>query len=547
MFAFLAWLLFRYFLAMSFYNSEYQGYVYLFAVAAGILDFAAFLMAVSWSNGLREQALASGKNSILAHRVAGLGFFLTIIFGLFCASAELIESQSATGSTANFQGSVAIDQAISLPEGGCFTVPEVVPYTDHLGTVELDENYGGGKFYYAAPMEMITWQPSRPVRIWAVVDEFELSDGALTKNKTFVHIPQRSAYYNVFRLAVSNAEEHRGLQSASNAILVRLIDSPGLVASYYQGTNFWILIAYGSLALLIVSFPILYALAPRIREAANGAPADMETIAPSNDFTSQAIHAVPSFAKRRYWFGLHVLGFVALAFLMVASMPILPAIVVTITVPLLELWLLMRSFPHPKTRESIRMAVTWLMPVAMGFALILVVACIYRHGEYAQYDSTVILASRQSAPPEGTIVPVSEELKMRTDLTGSYWAPNDQTKAWRLVPLLKDDWEASEPVDLWVKSNDRLDSVSGAPPLRFARVLDDESDFRLSRAIADASTRHGVQPASNVLMLEPVAKPEQQLGEGNAFVLIGFTFCLLSWCASALFWPLVPEMTGMAD
>ncbi|MDP1560383.1 MAG: hypothetical protein Q8M16_03200 [Pirellulaceae bacterium] len=98
-------------------------------------------------------------------------------------------------------------------------------------------------------------------------------------------------------------------------------------------------------------------------------------LAPDTDSLVPAMRALAKSrwaTKRRFWLGLHVVGFIPLSILMIYWLTELAALSLVVLIPAVELWLLMYAFPQPETRRSGRMAWTWLMPVTMLFALILV-------------------------------------------------------------------------------------------------------------------------------------------------------------------------------
>jgi hypothetical protein len=272
------------------------------------------------------------------------------------------------------------------------------------------------------------------------------------------------------------------------------------------------------------------------------APASPTTLDRSLDSSDK-----PLVATRRFWFILHVVGFIPLSLLIVGAMSLWQAIVLVILVPLLELWLLLRSFPNQETRRSIRMAIACLMPVAMVFAITLAIVSNYHYTQYANYDQKAVLKDFDSAPQAGTIVRVAEGMKKRNDLSGSYWAPSDETIAWRMIPLVDEDWQSDMPIDLWVISTDRLDSMLIDQPLTVVKVTEDADDFRLSQAIADAELRHGIESAAKALVLEPVADPAKQLDSASGFVFLGFLICLLSWMISSILWPTEQPIASKSD
>jgi hypothetical protein len=242
-------------------------------------------------------------------------------------------------------------------------------------------------------------------------------------------------------------------------------------------------------------------------------------------------------AKRRFWFGWQVVGFVVLAAVMIGWLADIWALLLVIMVPALELWLLLQAFPDPETRGSLRMAATWLMPVGMMLALVFVNVSRFSLDEAKGYDSRIEWTELDTNREHGTIVALPEDVSIRQEWTGEYWAPNDETIAWRAVPMLGPTWSPGQPIKYWFMSTDRVDSRFHEGPPKFVRVAREQASFQMRQAIADAEYHHEIVSEDRAIILEPVVDPEKQSREAIGFVVLGFLGCCFSWAVCALYWP----------
>lgn len=547
MMAFL-WILARCGVALWFFTSDYQAYGLLFAMAAVWPDIYVCKYLAKWHE--RAQGAGEARDGRFPKAVFLLGLGLSVLASPFCAAVVSIHSESATGSSGTFHGVVSINEAIALPDDSCFTVPEAAAFVWYLGAVEYNITQRVEKFYYAAPLESVDWEPNREVRIWAIVDERELSNGDLTQHKVACQIPSRNMHYEAFRKAVANAEERFDLKSANNAILVRLVDESPASSLGLSGAVFWILVLYSLAAVPVLLYPVGLMLVPnkqedtvRSEEVGGSAPATDSASPIALDTTKNRWAS-----KRRFWFGLHAIGFIPCSVFMIYGLTDLVSLSLVVIIPAIELWLLMRAFPQPETRGSVRMALTWLMPVTMLFALILVNVGKFSVEQAASYNPQTDELLNQTRDPldlenkfatilrHGAIVRIPEEYRPRAEWLGRYWAPNSETKTWRVVPMLSKSWDLGQPVKFWLESTDRLDSQSHDEPPKFVRVTMSTS-FQFRQAIADAEYHHNLTAADQIVMLEPVVDPQLQAKEALGLIVLGFLGCCLSWAVCAAFWP----------
>lgn len=545
MMAFL-WIMARCGLALWFFTSDYQAYGLLFAMAAVWPDIYVCKYLAKWNE--RAQGAGEARDGRFPKAVFLLGLGLSVLASPFCASVVSIHSESATSSSGAFHGVVSINEAIALPDESCFEVPEAAPFVWYLGAIEYNITRRVEKFYYAAPLESADWAPHREVRIWAIVDERELSNGGMTQHKIACQIPTRNMHYEAFRKAVANAEERFDLKSANNVILVRLVDELPASGLGLSGAVFWILVLYSLAAIPVLLYPICVMLVPKKRE---GTVRSEVGSAPDTDSSIPASLALDKSrwaSKRRFWLGLHVVGFIPLSVFMVYWLTDLVSLSLVVLIPAVELWLLMRAFPQPETRRSVRMAATWLMPVTMLFALILVNVSKFDVEQAASYDPQTDKLLNQARSQidleqefstilrDGVIVRIPEGYRPRAEWLGRYWAPNSETKTWRMVPVLNESWEPGQPVKFWLKSTDRLDSQFHDEPPKFVRVTT-STLFQFRKAIADAEYHHDLRAADQIVILEPVVDPQKQAKDALGFIVLGFLGCCVSWAVCAAVWP----------
>ncbi|MBL8889936.1 MAG: hypothetical protein JNL67_08140 [Planctomycetaceae bacterium] len=537
----LGWLAFRCAVTLWFCNSEYQAYVLAFVVVAVWPDIFVCKWLAQRSQIIMERVRLGGLNCTGAHAAFLGGLAISVLASPFCVAAVSICSESAAGARSGFYGTVSIEEAIALPDDYCFEAPEAAAYIWYLGAVEYTVTRRVEKFYYAAPFESATWDKTKEVRIWAIVDEHELSEGALTTNRVACPVSSRNMHYSAFRTAVDNAEERFDLKSAENAILVRLIDSTEQSPGFYGSPTFWIVLLYGAGAIPALLFPLLFALARR--DTKNHS--EEETIVESTcaidslatitaRFTSPKIAAA---TRRRFWLGWHVVSFIPLAVFIVAWLPDFLSLLLVLLIPAVELWLLLRAFPEPETRQSARMAVVCLMPLAMLFALLLVNVSKFGMNEASSYDANRTLLDVDMTQ-ETTIVRVPENFQLRGEASGVYWAPNHETKTWRVIPLLPASETMDQPIKYWVKNNDRLDSRLQEQPLRYVRADQRRTSFQYRQAIADAEYHHEITAAESAIFLEPITDPAKQSQDAIGFIVLGFLGVFLSWATCAMYWPI---------
>lgn len=545
---FLGWLLVRYGLMWWFCNSDYQGYVLFFAMAMVWPDIYVCKYLATWSQAIQDQAGGLGRKGALANKFILAAFGWSVLASPFCASVVLIHSESATGNQAAHRGVVSFEDVGTLPEESCFEVSGAAPFVWYLGAVEYSITRRSEKFYYAAPLESAEWDPSREVRLWAIVDERELSQGVLTRNRIACHIPTKNPHYSAFQTAVANAESRFDLKSAPSAMLVRLLASPEAAAPAYGGQDVWIGVLYGFSVIPTLLYPALLWVAPKKRE-----PMFASREVDAAELENPSVAMVPSMwnsqsrlliAKRRFWFGWQVLGFVVLAAVMIGWLADIWALLLVIVVPALELWLLLRAFPDSETRGSLRMAATWLLPVGMMLALVLVNVSKFSLEEAKGYDSQVKWSELGPNTQHGTIVALPEEVSIRQEWTGEYWAPNHETSAWRAFPLVEPTWGPSQPIKYWFMSTDRLDSRFHHERPKFVRVAREQDSFQMRHAITDAEYHHEIVAADGAIILEPVVDPKKQSQEAFGFVVLGFLGCGLSWAVCALYWPIARPRSG---
>jgi len=552
------WIVARCGVALWFFSSDYQAYGLLFAIVAVWVDIYVCKYLANWNDQALAACGASNRKFTKAMFLLGLG--LSVLASPFCAAVVSIHSESATSSWGAFQGVVSIEDALELPDESCFEVPAAAPFVWYLGAVEYNVTRRVEKFYYAAPLESVDWQPNREVRIWAIVDERELSNGDLTQHKIACQIPTRNMHYAAFRKAVANAEERFDLKSTNNAILVRLVGELPASSSGLSGAVFWILALYSLAAVPVLLYSVGLMLVPNKREdtvrseEVGGSAPETDWSIPIALETAQNRWA----SKRRFWLSLHVTGFIPLSVFMIYWLTDVTSLSLVVVIPAIELWLLMRAFPQPETRRSVRMALTWLMPVTMLFALILVNVSKFGMEQAASYDpqtdellnqarSQIDLEKKFSTIlSDGAIVRVPEGYRPRAEWLGRYWAPNNETKTWRMVPVLNESWERGQPVKFWIQSTDRFDSRFQDDPPKFVRVTTSTS-FQFRKAISDAEYHHDLTAADQIVVLEPVVDPQLQAKEALGLIVLGFLGCCLSWAVCAASWPRWQHLRSPVD
>ena len=579
------WIVARCGLALWFFTSDYQAYGLWFAIGAVWPDIYVCKYLAHWNE--QTSVVGAAPHSKFAKAMFLLGLGLSVLASPFCASVVSIQSQSANANAGSFRGVISINDALALPDESCFEIPEAAPFVWYLGAVEYQVTRNVKKFYYAAPLESEDWEPQREVRIWAIVDEHELSEGGLTQHQVACQIPTRNTHYAAFRQAVVNAEERFDLKSANQAILVRLVAERPESGWNLSGATMWILALYSVAAIPILLYPVCRLLVPskRLPEATLKSPLlHPERPFPSHpDAAKLALKNKCWAARRRFWLGLHVVGFIPLSIGMVYGLIDLAALSLVIVIPALELWLLMRAFPQAETRRSVRMATAWLMPVTMLFALVLVNVSKFSLDEVAGYERPTGNQRHQADKPfdveaelsetfgDGAIVRLPDTYSLsqngsdpleasrfsnlftrlagegqtpfrigsyrpRTEWLGEYWAPNDETKTWRMVPVLDENWEPGQPIKFWLQSTDRLDSRFQDGPPTFVRVTTSPS-FQFRQAIADAEYHYDLVSADPLVILEPVVDPQKTAKEALGLIVLGFLGCCLSWAVCAGFWP----------
>lgn len=542
--ALLGWLLARCAVTVWFCNGEYQAFVLGFVVAAVWVDIFVCKWLAQRSANLLEQAKARDCDASRAHWVYLSALGMSVLASPFCASVVSIFSESAVGERSEFHGAVSINEALALPDDDCFEAPEADAYIWYLGAVEYTVTRRVEKFYYAAPFESATWDKSQEVRIWAIVDERELTNGVLTENRVACRVPPRNMHYAAFRTAVANAESRFDLKSADNAILVRLTETAESTSNPIGGPTFWMVMLYGLALIPALLYPVLFGLAPRVskNQLANARvlQSNVDTNPLVSDSSPKELRKRAAAGKRRFWLGWHVVGFIPLSVVMVTWLPEILSLLLVFVIPAIEIWLLLRAFTDAETRRSLRMAVACVMPLAMFFALTLVNVGKFGMNESARFDANQRMTDIEPASP-ATIVRMPEDFQLEPMLSGEYWAPNEETKTWRVVPLVPKNETLGQPIKYWVKSTDRLDSRFQQEPIRFVRIDQQSASFQYQQAIADAEYHHEVVAAETPILLEPVVDPERQSQDAVGFVLLGFLGICLSWATAAMFWPGSPS------
>ena len=229
----------------------------------------------------------------------------------------------------------------------------------------------------------------------------------------------------------------------------------------------------------------------------------------------------------------------ALAVWLCQSETIWPAFVLAAVLPVIEFLLAMVAFRAGDVRRSGRFAIlAWLMPIALLFSMpLLGVAAwgfrVSRESIAAEPFDPV----NSSLSADNRIVELTGDLVLRTDLTGTFWAPNDTSRLRRMTPVVDADWCSESPVRIWIESMERDDDRFAGEPLKLVQRSSSSDAIRRREAMRDAEARYGLTTAPEAIVLERMLNPERRSSESGGFLMFGLLINVTAWCMSAVCWP----------